>query len=58
MGSAFKQNPVIQSAVHGTGHRWQVSVSINSGDNSRTTYMISIVAFHMLETQIILNMCD
>ena len=33
MGSAFKQNQVIQS-------------------------MISIVAFHMLETQIILYMCD
>ena len=58
MGSAFKQNPVIQSAAHGTEYRWRVSESINSGDNSSTTYMISIVAFHMLETQIVLNMCD
>ena len=58
VGNAFKQGPVIQSATHGTGNTWRLSVSIKSGDNSRTTYMISIVAFNMLETQIVLNICD
>ena len=56
--NAFKQRPVIQSATHGTGNTWWLCASIKSGENSGTTYMISIVAFHILETQIVLNICD
>ena len=58
MASAFKHGLVIQSTAHGTGHRQRLSVSIKSRDNSRTTCTISIVTFHMLETQIVLNICD
>ena len=37
---------------------WRISVIIKSGDNSRTTHIITIIAFHIPKTQIVLNMCD
>ena len=46
MGGAFNQGPVVPSVI------------IKSGDNSRTTHIISIIAFHIPKTQIVLNMCD
>ena len=45
MGSAFKQNSVIRSAAHWTGHRWRVSVSIKSGDNSRQLTWFPLLHF-------------
>ena len=54
MGSAFKQPQLSNQQLMELVMMCKYSVR----GQFKATYTISIVAFHMLETQIVLNICD